>query len=165
MLAHLKGQVQKEEAFENRSGLIHVANGVLDLGNGSINLLPFSPKLISRNLVPIHYEARAKCNRFKKELLGLLESERKYVVTGNGSAAAPPAPNVRKRDVPSARKADADEAKPKLRKRYVKRGVAWRGVKDVAVKVGEPVFVRIGPANYEEIGRVQSDGKLPVGRL
>ena len=42
-ISHLKGQVQKEEAFLNEYGLIHVANGVLDVRNGDINLLKFSP--------------------------------------------------------------------------------------------------------------------------
>jgi hypothetical protein len=61
--------------------------------------------------------------------------------------------------------AGAANPKPKLRKRYVKRGVAWRRVKDVAVKIGEPVFIKLGPSRYREIGCVSSDGKLPVERL
>ena len=73
VLSHLKGMTQKEEAFENPSGRIHVANGVLELDNGSIKLLPFSPRLISRNLIPISYEPKAQCQRFKDELLVLLD--------------------------------------------------------------------------------------------
>ena len=34
VISHLRGQVQKEEAFNNEHGLIHVANGVLDVRNG-----------------------------------------------------------------------------------------------------------------------------------
>jgi len=75
VIHHLKGQVQKEEAFENKDGLIHVANGVLDVKNGGINLLPFSPHLVSRNLVPIEYNPKAICERFKSELLGLLDED------------------------------------------------------------------------------------------
>jgi P4 family phage/plasmid primase-like protien len=75
VIAHLKGQVQKEEAFNNEQGLIHVANGVLDVRNGGINLLPFSPELISRNLIPIEYNSRARCPRFISELLGLLDKD------------------------------------------------------------------------------------------
>jgi P4 family phage/plasmid primase-like protien len=74
-IAHLKGQTQKEEAFSNDAGLIHVANGVLDLNGGGINLLAFSPQLISRNLIPIAYNAKAKCPRFKNQLLGLLDPD------------------------------------------------------------------------------------------
>jgi hypothetical protein len=74
-ISHLKGQVQKEEAFNNNNGFVHVANGVLDIRNGGINLVAFSPTLISRNLVPIEYNPRAQCPRFKKELLGLLDEE------------------------------------------------------------------------------------------
>jgi putative DNA primase/helicase len=75
VIAHLKGQVQKEEAFANPSGLIFVANGVLDLSNGGINLLPFSPQLISRTIVPIDYKPGAKCPRFQNDLLGLLDQD------------------------------------------------------------------------------------------
>jgi P4 family phage/plasmid primase-like protien len=74
-ISHLKGQVQKEEAFLNEYGLIHVANGVLDIRSGDINLLKFSPKLISRNLIPIEYNHRARCIRFINELLGLLDED------------------------------------------------------------------------------------------
>ena len=75
VISHLKGMTQKEEAFENPSGRIHVANGVLELENGSIKLLPFSPQLISRNLIPKSYEPKAQCRRFKNELLVLLDKE------------------------------------------------------------------------------------------
>ena len=74
VISHLKGQTQKEEAFENRNGLIHVANGVLDMTDTDIKLLPFSPDLVSRNLIPIRFDPKAKCSRFKNELLGLLDA-------------------------------------------------------------------------------------------
>ena len=57
------------------SGLIHVANGVLDFSDGGHQLLAFSPSLIARNLIPIRYQAGAKCIRFKNELLGLLDTD------------------------------------------------------------------------------------------
>jgi hypothetical protein len=91
---------------------------------------------------------------------------RKYAVTetsGNGEAGSPAGSKAR---TGSAVEAVAPTPKLRqLRKRYVKRGVAWRRVKDVAVKVGEPIFIRLGPSRYQEIGRVSSDGKLPVERL
>jgi hypothetical protein len=75
VIAHLKGQTQKEEAFKNEQGLIHVANGVLDLNGGIVVLKPFSPNLISRNLIPISYDPKAQCSQFQNKLLGLLEKE------------------------------------------------------------------------------------------
>jgi putative DNA primase/helicase len=80
VISHLKGQVQKEDAFNNEHGLIHVANGVLDVRNGGIKLLSFSPQLISRNLIPIEYNSRAQCPRFRDELLGLLDEEDKVLL-------------------------------------------------------------------------------------
>jgi hypothetical protein len=88
---------------------------------------------------------------------------RKYAVTetsGNGEAGTTTRSKAR-----TQLEAQASAAEPKLRKRYVKRGVAWRRVKDVAVKIGEPVFIKLGPSRYREIGCVSSDGKLPVERL
>jgi hypothetical protein len=64
---YLKGMVQQEAAFDNKGGLIHVANGVLKLDDNDIKLLPFCPQLVSRNLVPIAYDAQARCPRFKAE--------------------------------------------------------------------------------------------------
>jgi putative DNA primase/helicase len=75
VIAHLKGQTEKEEAFKNEQGLIHVANGVLDLNGGSVVLKPFSPNLISCNLIPISYDPKAKYSQFRNKLLGLLEKE------------------------------------------------------------------------------------------
>ena len=43
VVSHFKGYTQKEEAFRNNVGLIHVANGVLKLDGNNIELLPFSP--------------------------------------------------------------------------------------------------------------------------
>ena len=80
VLAHFKGYTQKEEAFRNNVGLIHVANGVLKLDGGNVELLPFSPLLISRNLIPIAYDPKAACPRFKNELLGLLDDDDKLLM-------------------------------------------------------------------------------------
>jgi len=88
---------------------------------------------------------------------------RKYAVTetsDNGEGETPAGSKAR-----TPLEAQASAAEPKLRKRYVKRGVAWRRVKDVAVKIGEPVYVRHGPNNYQEIGQVSADGKLPKAVL
>jgi phage/plasmid-associated DNA primase len=74
-LRYLKGMVQQESAFDKKTNLIHVANGVLKLDDSNIKLLPFSPTLYSRNLIPIAYDAKAQCSKFKTELLGLRESD------------------------------------------------------------------------------------------
>jgi P4 family phage/plasmid primase-like protien len=76
-IRYLKGMVQQEGAFDNKESVIHVANGVLRLEDDDINLLPFSPKLVSRNLIPISYDPKAQCPRFKTELLGLLDEDDK----------------------------------------------------------------------------------------
>ena len=73
VIAHLRGQTQKEEAFTNHPRLIHVANGILDLNGESINLRSFSPELPSRNLIPIAYEKGTGCKLFKEKLLVLLD--------------------------------------------------------------------------------------------
>jgi putative DNA primase/helicase len=74
-ITHFKGYTERDEAFRNTNGLIHVNNGVLKLDGNNVDLLPFSPLLISRNLVPIDYDQSAQCPRFKKELLGLLDAD------------------------------------------------------------------------------------------
>jgi P4 family phage/plasmid primase-like protien len=75
VLTHAKGYLHKDGAFDNKGGLIHVANGVLKLEDSNVELLPFSPELISRSFIPIKYDAKARCSRFKNELLGLLDED------------------------------------------------------------------------------------------
>lgn len=69
---YLKGMVQQEGIFDRRKPYIHVNNGVIDLSSGSPKLVGFSPKLVSRNLVPIDYVPGAKCPKFVAELLAPL---------------------------------------------------------------------------------------------
>jgi hypothetical protein len=62
---------------------------------------------------------------------------------------------------------DVQPTKPRrLRKRYVKRDVAWIRAKDPAVrlKIGEAVFVRTGSA-YERMGHVTESLDLPKAYL
>lgn len=66
--AHLRGIVEKRNAFAQRGRLIHLANGILRLENDG-ELLPFSPAFISRNRSPIAFDENAKCERFLNELL------------------------------------------------------------------------------------------------
>jgi P4 family phage/plasmid primase-like protien len=75
VISHLKGRVEREDAFGANRDLIHVANGVLDLSDETIRLLPFSPDLLARNGVPIFYDPEATCPQFESKLLSLIEPE------------------------------------------------------------------------------------------
>ena len=75
VLAHIKGYVQKEGAFDQQRNYVHVQNGVIDFSSGSPKLVAFDPKLISRNSIPIYYDPQAKCPKFKGELLAPLTSD------------------------------------------------------------------------------------------
>jgi hypothetical protein len=75
VVAHIKGLVQKEGAFDQRRNYIHVKNGVIDLSSGSPKLVSFDPKLISRNSIPVCYDPKAKCPKFRAELLAPLSAE------------------------------------------------------------------------------------------
>jgi phage/plasmid-associated DNA primase len=66
--AHLRGIVEKRDAFKQRARRIHLANGVFSFDNGG-ELLIFSPDLISRNRSPIAFDETAKCERFLNELV------------------------------------------------------------------------------------------------
>jgi hypothetical protein len=50
-----------------------------------------------------------------------------------------------------------------MRRRYLNRNGTWlRAQKITHRRVGEPVYVRNGPANFEKIGVVGAGGVLPV---
>ena len=53
---------------------------MLKLDGNDIELLPFSPELISRNIIAIAYDQNAKCPRFRNELLGLLDDDDKLLL-------------------------------------------------------------------------------------
>jgi putative DNA primase/helicase len=75
VVSHLKGKVEREDAFGANRDLIHVANGVLDLSGETIQLLPFSPDLLARNGLPIAYDPEATCPQFESKLLSLIEPD------------------------------------------------------------------------------------------
>src|SRR5262249_12882605 len=77
VLAHLKGYVQVETAFDVQRDYVHLKNGVLLLSSDSPQLVGFDPKLISRNSIPVCYDAKAECKRFKDELLAPLTADDK----------------------------------------------------------------------------------------
>jgi hypothetical protein len=68
IVGHLRGQVEKYEAFKHGERRIHLANGVFTFAHGG-ELLDFSPDLISRNRSPIAFDENATCPRFLEELL------------------------------------------------------------------------------------------------
>jgi putative DNA primase/helicase len=80
IVSHLKGRVEREDAFGANRDLIHVANGVLDLSGETIRLRPFSPDLPARNGVPIAYDPKGTCSQFESKLLNLIEPEDKELV-------------------------------------------------------------------------------------
>jgi putative DNA primase/helicase len=66
--AHLRGIVERRNAFVQRERRIHLANGIFLFENGG-ELLPFSPAFLSRNRSPIVFDERATCPRFLNELV------------------------------------------------------------------------------------------------
>lgn len=66
----LKGIVEQRDAFKKSENYIHLANGVLEVKkDGTVELLPFSPKYRSRNRSPIAYDPSATAPRFLNELI------------------------------------------------------------------------------------------------
>jgi putative DNA primase/helicase len=68
IIKHLRGIAERRHAFTKQQPLIHLNNGVFTFENGG-SLLAFSPEIISRNLSPIAFDVRAKCERFLNELI------------------------------------------------------------------------------------------------
>lgn len=65
-----RGIAERRDVFNQRQNVIHVANGMLLLGeDGSIELKPFGPEWFSRNRSEISWNPKAECPRFKQELL------------------------------------------------------------------------------------------------
>lgn len=69
VVAHLRGMVDKPDAFAQRAKAIHVANGMLCLEDGRLRLQKFAADNFSRNRSEIKYDPKAKCPRFLGELL------------------------------------------------------------------------------------------------
>ena len=68
IVAHLRGIVERRDAFAERERRIHLANGVFSFEKDG-ELLPFSPAFVSRNRSPIVFDENAKCERFLNELI------------------------------------------------------------------------------------------------
>jgi phage/plasmid-associated DNA primase len=68
IVAHLRGIVEKRDAFAHREHKIHLANGIFSFENGG-QLLEFLPTFISRNRSTIVFDENAVCPRFLNELI------------------------------------------------------------------------------------------------
>lgn len=68
-IAMLQGKIGRSDVFTrgNRTPIIHVKNGMLDLG--SMTLKPFSPDYYSRNQIPLKFNENADCPKFISLLL------------------------------------------------------------------------------------------------
>lgn len=65
-----RGISEQRGVFNQRRDAIHVANGMLVLGNnGTVELKSFAPEWYSRNRSEIRWNANADCPRFMSELL------------------------------------------------------------------------------------------------
>ena len=63
-------------AFDCRPNLIHVANGMLRIGeDGTVSLLPFSPDYFSRNRCPVPWGPNAQCPEFLSAIGQVLTPE------------------------------------------------------------------------------------------
>lgn len=69
IISHLRGLVEKRDAFKEKRKTIHLANGVVVFNGTDAELQPFSPDFRSRNRSPIAFDENAKCERFLNELV------------------------------------------------------------------------------------------------
>ncbi|MGH8094041.1 MAG: bifunctional DNA primase/polymerase, partial [Chthoniobacterales bacterium] len=68
IVAHLRGILERRNAFMQKERKIHLANGVFSFENGG-ELLPFSANFVSRNRSPIIFDENATCDRFLNDLV------------------------------------------------------------------------------------------------
>jgi P4 family phage/plasmid primase-like protien len=69
IIAHLRGIVERRDAFAERRKVIHLANGVVVFNGADAELRPFSPDFRSRHRSPIAFDENATCERFLNELV------------------------------------------------------------------------------------------------
>lgn len=69
IIAHLRGIVERRNAFTESRKVIHLANGVLVFNGAEAELRPFSPEYRSRHRSPIAFDLNARCDRFLNELV------------------------------------------------------------------------------------------------
>lgn len=76
LVCQLKGCVEKRQAFAREAGVVHLANGMLDLRKSPPVLAPFAADYYSRNQINVVLDTEATCPRFLKELIeGAVDAE------------------------------------------------------------------------------------------
>lgn len=63
------GIAEKSDFFVDPPEVLHCQNTMIQLGNGKVQVIPFSPEFRSRNQLNVAYKPEAKCKRFLGELL------------------------------------------------------------------------------------------------
>lgn len=69
LVCQLKGCSEKRAAFAREAGIVHVANGMLDIRKAPPTLAPFAPDYYSRNQIAVTLDESAECPRFLGELI------------------------------------------------------------------------------------------------
>ncbi len=69
LVSLLQGHAEERDAFQREPGVVHVANGMLQVNSGPPWLRPFDAGYRSRNAAPVAYDPQADCPRFRAELL------------------------------------------------------------------------------------------------
>lgn len=69
LVCQLKGCVERRQAFTREAGVVHVANGMLDVRKSPPVISPFAPAFFSRNQINVTLDEAAKCPRFLAELI------------------------------------------------------------------------------------------------
>lgn len=75
LVSLLKGDLEKVNAFGTLRRVIHVMNGVIELGADALTLRDFSLEDYSRNQLPISYQEGAACPRFQVLLANALSND------------------------------------------------------------------------------------------
>lgn len=70
MVTYIQGETTRRGAFEREAGVIHFANGMVDVREEAPQLMPFAPEYMSRNRLPWDYDPKATCPNFEEILLG-----------------------------------------------------------------------------------------------
>ena len=72
LVSLLKGDLERVNVFGKPRRLVHVMNGVIELGSDAFHLRHFALEDYSRNQLPIRFQAGATCPRFRELLANAL---------------------------------------------------------------------------------------------
>ena len=65
----LRGQVERRGVFSTPRQIVHVLNGVIEIGGGGATIRGFAPDDFSRNQIPVKFDPAATCPQFEKDIL------------------------------------------------------------------------------------------------